>query len=555
LLADANTSEYLRAEAKTLASWDLMPRQLCDLELLLIGGLAPLAGFMIRVAYESVISNMRLPAGTLWPMPIVLDVPEAFAEKLQLGQRLSLRDPEGVLIAVLDVEDKWIPDRRREAEFVLGTTDTAHPGVERVLDETHPVYLGGRVRGVEYPAHYDFPQLRLTPRELKEKFAKLGWRRIVAYQPTDSMHRAEFELTMRASRLAAANILVHPAAGQAAAGDVEHYTRIRCYEHLMLHYPEHGAMLALAPLATRLAGPREALWHAIVRRNYGATHFVVGRNYGSPRGDNLPLFYEAGAAQQLVLSHQAELGIEILPLDDLVYVRHLGEHVSLGEVPRGHAVAELSTAELRRRLRHGLEVPEWFSFPAILNELRSRYPTRSRQGVTVFFTGLSGAGKSTIARALVAKLMEVGKRSVTLLDGDIVRKNLSSELGFSREHRDVNILRIGFVASEITKHGGIAICAPIAPYRSTRRKVRSMITNCGGFIEVYVSTPIEVCEERDRKGLYAKARAGIIKEFTGVSDPYEPPERAEVVIDTRHWSPMQAAQMILIHLEAEGYVV
>jgi len=552
---DIDANQALRNEARSLASWDLTSRQLCDLELLLNGGFAPLRGFMTRVDYDAVVSSTRLGDGALWPIPIVLDVPEAFARHVEKGQGLALRDPEGVLLAIMDVEDKWIPDRRREAELVFGTDEPSHPGVEITLNRTHPVYLGGRTRGVELPAHCDFPHLRLTPSELMERFAKLGWRRVVAYQPLHGMHRAEFELTMRAARLAGANILVHPVACPANAGDMEHYTRIRCFEHLMGRYPEHGAMLALAPMATRMAGPREALWHAIVCRNHGATHFVVGRDHGSPPMEGARGFYDSGAAQQIALSYQAEIGIEVLTLEDLVYVREIGEYVPTTDVQSGHTIAELPAAELRRRLDLGLEIPEWFSFPEILTDLRNRYPPRSRQGVTIFFTGLSGAGKSTIARALVAKLMEIGKRSVTLLDGDIVRKNLSSELGFSREHRDLNILRIGFVASEITKHGGIAICAPIAPYNATRRKVREMIVGLGGFLEVYVSTPIEVCEERDRKGLYAKARAGLIKEFTGISDPYEPPECAELVIDTRHWTPMQAAQHILTRLETDGYVV
>jgi sulfate adenylyltransferase len=305
----------------------------------------------------------------------------------------------------------------------------------------------------------------------------------------------------------------------------------------------------------RLAGPREAVWHAIIRKNYGCTHLIVGRDHAGPGKDSAGKdFYDPYAAQDLLRNHEEELGVGMVPFKMMVYVEDKDAYMPEDEVPQGARVLNISGTELRRRLADGREIPSWFSFPEVARELRRTHPPRYGQGFSVFFTGLSGSGKSTIANVLLVKFLEVGGRPVTLLDGDIVRKHLSSELGFSKEHRDINIRRIGFVASEITKNGGIAICAPIAPYESVRRDVRAMIEPVGGFVLVHVATPLEVCEQRDRKGLYAKARAGKIQEFTGISDPYEPPAEAEVVIDTTDTTPQEAAQTIILHLEREGYI-
>ena len=438
---------------------------------------------------------------------------------------------------------------------MVGTTDEQHPGVFQLLHRTGPVYVGGRLRGIEPPTHYDFPHLRNSPRELRERFAKLGWRRVVAFQTRNPMHRAHQELTLRAVQQAEANLLIHPAVGPTKPGDIDHYARVRCYEHLLKTYPEQTTALSLLDLAMRMAGPREALWHALIRQNHGCSHFIVGRDHAGPGQDRFGrTFYEPYAAQELVAGHRDELGIQILPFREMIYLRDRAQYVPADEAHEDDTALDLSGTEFRRRLREGLEIPDWFSFPEVVAELRRTHPPRHRQGFTVFFTGLSGSGKSTIANALMVKLLELGGRAVTLLDGDIVRKHLSSELGFSREHRNLNILRIGFVASEITKNGGIAICAPIAPYAATRREVREMIAPLGGFIEAHVATPLETCEARDRKGLYAKARAGILKEFTGISDPYEAPEHPEVTIDTRDCAPGEAAQRILLKLESLGYI-
>jgi sulfate adenylyltransferase len=369
------------------------------------------------------------------------------------------------------------------------------------------------------------------------------------------MHRAHFELTVRAATESGANLLVHPVVGMTKPGDVDHYTRVRCYEALLRHYPKGTATLALLPLAMRMAGPREAVWHAIIRRNHGCTHLIVGRDHAGPGSDSSGrAFYGPYDAQELLRAHSDELGVTMVPFQMMVYVEERDAYFPVDEVPAGARTLSISGTELRQRLAEGREIPSWFTFPEVAEELRRSYPPRSKQGFTVFFTGLSGSGKSTIANALMVKLLEMGGRPVTLLDGDLVRKHLSSELGFSKDHRDINIRRIGWVASEITKNGGIALCAPIAPYDSVRKEVRAMIEPRGGFVLVHVATPLELCEERDRKGLYAKARAGVIKEFTGISDPYEPPGDAEIVIDTADLTPEEAAQEVVLYLEREGYI-
>jgi sulfate adenylyltransferase len=553
-MAPSERARELEAASRDWPSWDLTPRQLCDLELLLDGGFSPLRGLLGRADYDSVCDAMRLRDGTLWPIPVVLDVPESFARTLGARASLALRDPEGVALAVLHVEDVWSPDREAEAERVYGTTSRAHPGVAHLLDRTHEVYLGGRVEGLERPVHYDFRALRLTPAELRAEFARLGWRKVVAFQTRNPMHRAHQELTLRAARQVEASLLIHPSVGMTRPGDVDHYTRVRCYQAVLSRYPQHTVKLALLPLAMRMGGPREAVWHAIIRKNHGCSHFIVGRDHAGPGADEGgEPFYAPYAAQEMLQAHETELGIGVVPFQMMVYVEDLDAYLPEDEVPRGARALHISGTDLRRRLAEGRDIPAWFTFPEVAAELRLRHPPRSGQGVTIFFTGLSGAGKSTIANVLLVKLLETGGRPVTLLDGDIVRKNLSSELGFSREHRDINIRRIGFVASEITKNGGIAICAPIAPYDAVRKTVRAAIAVEGGFVLVHVATPIEVCEQRDRKGLYAKARAGLVKEFTGISDPYEVPTDADVTVGPEA-TPEEAAQEILLHLEAEGYL-
>lgn len=555
LMADGEKAASLKSQSRDWPSWDLTPRQLCDLELLLTGAFSPLCGFMTRRDYETVCTSMRLANGTLWPVPITLDVTEKAGLGLQPGSMLALRDPEGVMLAALHVEDVWQPNRGLEAEAVLGTTDPGHPGAAYLLTQSNPCYVGGRLQGVETPVHYDYREFRDTPASLRAEFLRRGWRRIVAFQTRNPMHRAHQELTLRAAKEVEANVLIHPVVGLTRPGDVDHYTRVRCYQALLPRYPKNTAMLSLLPLAMRMAGPREAVWHAIIRKNYGCTHLIVGRDHAGPglRTNGEP-FYGPYDAQEMLKRYESELCVEMVPFKLMVYLQDADKYVPVDEVPPGMRALSISGTELRARLSEGRDIPEWFTFPTVATELQNSHPPRHKQGFTVFFTGLSGAGKSTIAKALLVKLLEMGGRPITLLDGDIVRKHLSSELGFSKEHRDINILRIGYVASEITKNGGIALCAPIAPYDSVRKNVRDLIAPVGGFMLVHVATPVEVCEQRDRKGLYAKARAGIITQFTGVSDPYEEPTDAEIVIDTSDVSPEQAAHQIILHAEREGYV-
>ncbi|MDA1194268.1 MAG: bifunctional sulfate adenylyltransferase/adenylylsulfate kinase [Planctomycetota bacterium] len=541
LYAGPSEAEALKQEATSLPSFDLAPHQVSDLELLLNGGYSPLLGFQGPAEVASVLERMRLPSGALWPLPVTLDVTEAFASTLGSGDRIALRDPEGILLAVMDVEAMGSPDLPAQLQALFGTTDETHPGVRAYRQDRGPVRLGGPVRGVEAPTHHDFVSRRHSPAKLRERFETLGWRRIVAFQPYEPVHRAEFESVLRAATKHAALLLLHPLVGSTTSADLGHVARVRCYEHLLTHAPEASVELNLLDLAPRQGGPREALWHALIHKNHGCTHILVGQD-------------STVAARELLEEHAVELGIGVVRPEELVYREERDQYVPANEATEARPALATSESEALRRLASGEEVPPWFSYPEIVAELQASSPPRERQGFTVFFTGLSGSGKSTIANALRAKLLARGGRHVTLLDGDLVRKNLSSELGFSKAHRDLNIRRIGWVASEITRHGGIAICAPIAPYAATRRDVRGMIEPLGGFLEVHVATPLAVCEARDRKGLYAQARAGLIKEFTGISDPYEEPQTPELRIDTQDVSAERAAEKILAELAALGFL-
>ena len=556
IVVEESRAAELKSLSKGWPSWCLTARQTCDLELVMNGGFAPLRGFLGRGDYERVCREGRLADGTLWPIPIVLDVSEEAASRLDGSPMLALRDAEGVMLAALHVSDVWKPDLAAEAELVYGTADAAHPGVAYLNRDVHPYYVGGRIESLELPRHYDFPHLRLTPAQLKRRFTEAGWGRVVAFQTRNPMHRAHVELTLRAMNEADANLLIHPVVGMTKPGDVDHYTRVRCYQAVLNYYPCDKAMLSLLPLAMRMAGPREAVLHAIIRKNHGCTHFIVGRDHAGPGADpSGKPFYGPYEAQDALRACEAELGIKLAPFEMMVYVEEEDKYLPASEVPQGRTARSLSGTELRQRLDKAQEIPAWFSYPNVVRELRRAYPSRHKRGFVVFLTGLPSAGKSTLANVLVSRLLEAGGRSVTLLDGDLVRKHLSSELGFSREHRDLNIRRIGFVAAEVAKGGGVAVCAPIAPYDGVRKDVRRMTEEAGaGFFLVHVATPLEVCEQRDRKGLYAKARAGIVKEFTGISDPYEEPSDAEIVLDTTASTPEDGVRRILSLLEKEGYV-
>jgi sulfate adenylyltransferase len=554
LIVDMERAGVLKALSRSLPSITLSQPAVFDLELLLNGAFSPLRGFMNRSDYESVLDRMRLQDKTLWPIPVCLGISEPEALRLESGQSVALRDNEGFMLAVLHVKDIWPIEKEREAEAVYGTRNPEHDGVRSLFDSPGKYYLGGTIEGIQLPLHSAFKSLRHSPLEMRNLFKKLGWRRIVGFHTRSPLHRAQYELTLRTMARVKANLLLHPVGGDVNPSDMDCYTRTHCYLAAGKNYPANMMQLSLIPLAMRMAGPREALWHAIIRKNYGCTHFIVGPNHASPvpRADGKP-FYEKDDAANLSASFNGELGIEIVPVEEMAYVVDEDVFLPVSEIPTGVQTRFMSNDEFRSKLRNSRKIPDWFSFPEVVEAIQQAYPPRHRQGVTIFFTGLSGAGKSTVARILHARFLEMRSRPVTLLDGDIVRRNLSSELGFSKEHRDLNVKRIGYVASEITKNRGIAICAPIAPYAATRRYIRKIIEQYGGFIEVHVGTPVKICENRDRKGLYAKARAGLIKEFTGVSDPYEIPENPEVYIDTTDMTPDEATQEVLLYLERAGY--
>lgn len=517
---------------KHISKLTLTDRQLFDLELIISGGFAPLTGFLNKEDYESVVENLHLTNSTLWPMPIVLDVDEKIS-KTPPGTKLLLVDSYNNPIAVLTVESVYKPDKQREAQKVYGTTDDTHPGVKYLFTETKDFYIGGPVVGIGFSPKYDFTELRHHPHELKSIFEKKNISKVVAFQTRNPMHRAHVEIVSRSQKESGAHILLHPVVGLTKEGDIDYVTRVRSYKKLYETYLKDHATLSLLPLAMRMAGPREALWHALVRKNYGATHFIIGRDHAGP-GNNKERkpFYGPYDAQELARTYEKEIGLEIITQPEMVYIAELDTYVSPEEIKENHTVKNISGTEFRRMLRSGEEIPSWFSYPEVIEELRLAEKRNQKNGVTVFFTGLSGSGKSTIANILKMKLIEHSNKTVTILDGDVVRENLSKGLGFSKEDRDTNILRIGFVASEITKHGGIALCSAIAPYTTSRVKNRDLISRVGTYIEVYVSTPIAVCEKRDVKGLYQKAKQGIIKGFTGVDDPYEVPEKPEFTFDT-----------------------
>ena len=535
--------------------WTLSDRQVCDLELILLGGFNPIKSFLSRDDYESVIENMRLSDGKLWPLPITLDVDDGFVEKIEIGLKITLKDKEGFSLASLKINDIWQPDLKNEALLVYGTTDTKHPGVDYLLNIGNNNYVSGSLEKISLPRHYDFLDLRHSPNDLKSQFNEKNWDKIIAFQTRNPMHKAHYELTKKAMLEIGANLLIHPVVGMSKPGDIDHYTRTRCYQHILDEYPKDSALISLLPLAMRMGGPREAVLHAIIRKNYGCTHLIVGRDHAGPGVDsNGNAFYGPYEAQNLLSNFQDEIGIEIVPFKFMVFIPERKEYLSIDEVKDDENYETLSGTELRQLLDEGRGIPDWFTFEAVSNELRASRPPLDKRGLTIFFTGLSGSGKSTLANGLLIKLMEEGTRPVTLLDGDIVRTHLSSELGFSKEHRSINIRRIGYVASEITKNGGIAICAPIAPYEIDRAFNRSLISELGGFIEVYVNTSLEKCEERDAKGLYALAREGKIKEFTGISDPYEEPKEAEIVVDSSSENPEKLVGQIFSKIVNMGYI-
>lgn len=552
LLVPAEQREPLLAHAAHLPSIQINERAVCDLELLATGAFSPLSRFMGHEEFVRVCAEMRLADGTLFPMPILLTVGRD--APVRLDGELALRDSKNDLLAIIRVEEIYAWSREAFARDVAGTLDARHPLVAE-LPRWGELCISGALRVLRLPAHYDFKTLRLTPAETRVRLADLGRADVVAFQTRNPLHRAHEELTKRAAHSANATLLLHPVVGMTKPGDVDHYTRVRAYRALLeKHYEPGEALLALLPLAMRMAGPREALWHAIIRRNYGANHFIVGRDHAGPGNDSFGKpFYDPYAAQELVAQHADEIGVKMVPFRELVYLEAEARYEEETRVPPGAAVARLSGTQVRDEyLNRGRTLPAWFTRPEVAEILSQSYPPRHQQGVCIWFTGLSGAGKTTTADVLTALLMEYG-RQVTVLDGDVIRTHLSKGLGFSKDDRDANILRIGFVASEIVRHGGVAICAAISPYHATRDAVRAMV---GGehFCEVYVDTPLEVCEARDTKGMYAKARRGEVKGFTGIDDPYEPPHAPEITLETIGQGAEHNASLIVKWLFERGFV-
>jgi len=547
---NVDESNQYKDAAVNYQSWILTDRQLCDLELILNGAFSPLDGFMNQQDYNAVLDNNRLSDGNVWSMPIVLDIKSDLADTVKINNKLALRDKEGYLIAILQINDKWKYDKNLEAEKVYGTTDITHPGVRYLFENGGDICLGGKIIGIERPHHHDFLDVRLSPKETREYFKNNNWNKVVAFQTRNPMHRAHKEIMQRAAEEIGGKALLHPVVGMTKQGDVDYFTRVRCYQKIIKKFPDNSTFLGLLPLSMRMAGPREALWHAIIRKNYGCTHFIIGRDHAGPGNDKHDNpFYGPYEAQDLVKNFESELDIKMVMFKMVGYHKIQKQYVSLDDPNIDkNDIMFISGTELREKLNSGKDIPEWFTYNDITEELRKTYPPKLNRGFTIFFTGLSGSGKSTIAKSLYSKLMEIGSRPVTLLDGDIVRTHLSSELGFSKDHRNLNIKRIGYVASEITKNRGAAICAPIAPYEESRNYVKDIISQHGEYILVHVSTSLEVCQERDTKGLYKKAKEGLIKGLTGVDDPYETPKDADLVIDTNGISVSDAVNNIMDYL-------
>ncbi len=552
LLVDGEEHTQLLKQAGSLPSIQLSHRSLCDLELLTTGGFSPLDRFMGEADYLSVLKELRLSDGTLFPIPITLPVTADVRAKA--GQEIALRNARNELMAVLTVEEIFEWNLLREAQSVYGTTDVRHP----LIAEMHSWgsrYISGPLKVLRLPKSFSFSDLRLTPAAVRHRLSALGHRNVVAFQTRNPLHRAHEELTKRAAMKVNGSVLIHPVVGQTKPGDIDHYTRVRSYKALFEKYYDHRrTVLSLLSLAMRMGGPREALWHAIIRRNYGANHFIVGRDHASPGVDSSGRpFYGPYDAQQLLEHYSSEIGIKPVPFNELLYLPGEDCYEEADKIPAGTKSLSISGTQVRDEyLNKGTLLPSWFTRPEVAAILAKAYPPGHQQGFCIWFTGLSGAGKSTITEALTELLAESG-RQVTVLDGDVVRTHLSRGLGFSKEDRDTNIMRIGYVASEIVRHDGAVICAAVSPYRATRNEVRNLV-GPDRFILAFVNTPLEVCEQRDVKGMYAKARRGEVKGFTGIDDPYEPPVDPDIILDTVACSPEDNARLIIDHLIGKGFL-
>ncbi len=543
--------EVLREEANHYPTIQISDRALHDLELLAVGGYSPLDRFMGKNDYQRVLTEMRLSDGTLFPMPITLTIKKG--DLPTTSEWVAIRDSRLNLIAVMQMEEVFTWDPAREQRLVLGTTDARHPLVSE-MEQWGDLCISGELKVINLPTYYDFVDIRRTPAETRDLLEGMGHENVVAFQTRNPMHRIHEELTKRAAAEIGGSLLIHPVVGMTKPGDVDHFTRVRVYKALVDNYYEDNTVLSLLPLAMRMAGPREAVWHAIIRRNYGANHFIVGRDHAGPGNDSAGNpFYGPYEAQEMMQQYEEEIGVKMVPFQMLVYLPEEKRYVEIDNVPEGAKVANISGTQVREDyLASGKLLPEWFTRKETAEILAEVHPPKKKQGLCLWFTGLSGCGKSTIASALIPMLMEHG-RQATVLDGDVVRTHLSKGLGFSKEDRDINILRIGYVAGEIARHNGTVVCAAISPYRSTRNEARKMAGD-DRFIEIFVNTPLEVCEQRDIKGLYAMARRGEIKGFTGIDDPYEEPRNAEITLNTVDETPEDNARAIIAYLQEQGFI-
>ncbi|KAG1862530.1 hypothetical protein DFJ58DRAFT_775546 [Suillus subalutaceus] len=554
---DESISGQLKDEAARLKDIVLTERQLCDLELIINGGFSPLEGFMNEADYTSVVDTLRLSDGTLFAMPVTLDVSSADIERLSIvpGVRIALRDPrDDEALAIITVDDVYTYDRVKESIYVFGADDPTHPSVAYLRNRVKPFYVGGRVQAIQAPSHFDYVALRYTPTELRAHFKKLAWRRVVAFQTRNPMHRAHRELTVRAARQHQANVLIHPVVGLTKPGDVDHYTRVRVYEAIMAKYPNGMGHLALLPLAMRMAGPREAVWHAIIRKNFGATHFIVGRDHAGPgKNSQGKDFYGPYDAQELVEKYKDELEIEMVPFQQMTYLPSTDEYQPVDEIPAGAQTLDISGTELRRRLKTGAHIPDWFSYEAVVKRLRESYPPRNKQGFVLCLTGFYNSGKDIIAKALQVALNEQGGRSVSLLLGETVRDDVNAKLGFTPDERHENLQRISFVAGELARAGAAVIASPITPEERSRALVKDTVLQSGGaggnFFLIHVATPLEHCESTDRKGIYAQARRGEIGGFVGIDTEYEVPKKADLVVDVTTQSIPSIVHSIVLLLE------
>jgi sulfate adenylyltransferase len=552
LLAEPDVLHELTAYAASLPSLQLSDRSVCDLELLATGAFSPLDRFMGKTDYETVLTDMRLASGHVFPIPLTL--PLNHGAEIELDHDVALRDSKNELLAVMTVEEIFAWDLKEAADRVFGTQDSRHPLVAE-MHRWGKLNISGKLRMIKLPVNHDFQDLRLTPAKTREVLAALGHKNVIAFQTRNPLHRAHEELTKRAVEEKHGVLLLHPVVGMTKPGDVDHYTRVRTYRAMAAgYYDPRRIILSLLPLAMRLAGPREAVWHAVIRRNYGANYIIIGRDHASPGLDSKGQpFYDPYAGQNLVTQFSEAIGVGVIPFGELVYLPEEDRYEEATKLPANASFLALSGSYVREQyLSRGKMLPAWFTRPEVAEILAQTFPPRHRQGVCIWFTGLSGAGKSTTAEILTVLMLERGRR-VTLLDGDVVRTHLSQGLGFSKEDRDINIRRIGFVAAEIVRHGGTVICAAVSPYRATRSDVRNLV-GADNFVEVFVDTPLEICEQRDPKGMYAKARRGEISNFTGINDAYEVPENPEIILDGVKATPQDNTQVIIRHLLKEGFV-